>query len=247
VTTNAAFDFLNKYQPKEWNDVHLLQIYLNGCESFGVQTTKKPILSLEDWKGKSIRAQGVNGLMVTALGAAIRDLSLADTFDALSKGVVDGIVSSPETLLGWKFADVCKYVSLTIGLGQATPIFYNAMNKDKWNSLPPDIQKVINETSQEYQSKLVMAFDSAQIEGLQYAKKAGVSIAAVPQDEIKRWMTAITPVIDNYLKSLTTKGYTQQEVNEAWKYFQERVDYWNGQLSQNKINPLMSQAKDFFK
>jgi TRAP-type C4-dicarboxylate transport system substrate-binding protein len=106
----AQYDYLMKYQPKEWNDVQVLTTVGDSANIMGIGTGKAPILKLEDWKGKSIRVNHAD--IVTALGGTVKDVPMAEVFDSISKGVLDGVVGNPEPFKSWKLADVCKYITV---------------------------------------------------------------------------------------------------------------------------------------
>jgi hypothetical protein len=116
-------------------------------------------------------------------------------------------------------------------------MWFNFMNKKKWNSLPPDIQKTISEVGKEYSGKLGLTWDDQAVAGIEYAKSLGNSIYLLPKAEEERWAAAIAPVVDARLKYLTTKGFSRQEVDDAWNYFKGRLVYWNGQQSRNNVTP----------
>ena len=63
----------------------------------------------------------------------------------------------------------------------------------------------------------------------------------VSADEMKRWTPLLAPITDNYLKDLTTKGYTKAQVDDAWAFFKSRVEYWTGQMGAAKVTPLIEQ------
>jgi TRAP-type transport system periplasmic protein len=233
----AQYDFLMKYQPKEWDGVHLLTTVGSGADAMGIGTGKKPILKLEDWKGKSIRTNHAD--ITAALGATIKDVPMAEVFDSISKGVLDGVHGTLEPFKSWRLGDVCKYITVNTAPVQPGILWYNIVNKNKWNSLPPDIQKAITEVSKEYIGKLGLAWDDQGVAGLEYCKSLGDSVYVTPKDEAARWQAATMPVIDARLKNLTAKGFTQKEVEDAWNYFKGRVTYWNGQQAKNKITPLL--------
>jgi TRAP-type C4-dicarboxylate transport system substrate-binding protein len=168
---------------------------------------------------------------------------MAEVFDSISKGVLDGVVGSPEPFKSWKLGDVTKYVTINTAPVQPSILWYNAMNKAKWNSLPPDIQKIFTDVSKEYVGKLGLAWDDQAVAGVEYCKSVGDTIYFLPKDEAARWQAAIMPVIDARLKSLTAKGFPQKEVEEAWSYFKGRVAYWNGQQSKNNVTPLLERLE----
>lgn len=241
----AQYDFLQKYQPKEWNDVHVLTVCSPACDVLGIGTGKKAILKLEDMKGKSFRA--VHADIITALGGTIKDVPMAEVFDSIAKGVVDGEVGSTEPLKSWKLGDVCKYITINTAPVQPAILWYNAMNKTKWNSLPPDIQKIFTDVSKEYVGKLGLTWDDQAVAGVEYSRSVGDSIYVLPKEEAARWTAAIMPVVDARLKNVVAKGFTQKEADEAWTYFKSRVAYWNGQQAKNNITPLLTRLEKVLK
>jgi TRAP-type C4-dicarboxylate transport system substrate-binding protein len=122
-------------------------------------------------------------------------------------------------------------------------VIYNIMNKKKWNSLPPDIQKIITELSYEYNRKFGLTWDEQLVQGIEYSKSVGNKIYVLPKEEAERWTAAIMPVVDARLKSVIAKGFTQSEVEEAWAYFKSRVEYWNGQQAENNVLPVQAQME----
>jgi TRAP-type C4-dicarboxylate transport system substrate-binding protein len=113
------------------------------------------------------------------------------------------------------------------------------MNKNKWNSLQPDLQKTIMEVSREYVGKLGLTWDDQAVAGVEYCKSLGNSVFVLPKDEASRWTTAILPVVDARLKNLANKGFAQKEIEDGWNFFKSRVEYWNGQQGKNNITPLL--------
>jgi TRAP-type transport system periplasmic protein len=243
--SNAYYDFFEKYQLKEWNDVHVLTV----CgPSFGVMlvgTGKSPIRTLEDMKGRSIRTNFAD--YTTALGATVKDVPMTEVYDSISKGVLDGVQTNSEPLKSWKLADVTKYITLFFGPVMPSNVIYNVMNKNKWNSLPSDVQKIITEVSREYSGKLGSTWDEQLVQGLEYAKSVGDTIFVLPKDEATRWSAAIMPLVDKRLKDIVGKGFSQKETDEAWKYFNSRVAYWNGQQASHNVVPVRTQMEALLK
>ena len=235
AVSNAMYDFMMKYQPKEWQDVHLITTVGTGADFMMIGTGKKPIRKLEDWKGMSVRPADAD--IIVALGGTVKDLPMSEVYDAIAKGVVDVVTGSLEPLKAWRQADVCKYITVVGAPVQPSVMWFNFMNKKKWNSLPPDIQNTISEVGKEYSGKLGLTWDDQAVAGIEYARSLGNSIYLLPKAEEERWAEAIAPVIEARLKYLTTKGFSRQEVEEAWNYYKGRLSYWNGQQSANNVTP----------
>jgi TRAP-type C4-dicarboxylate transport system substrate-binding protein len=115
----------------------------------GVVHTKKRVNKLEDLKGMKLRSTGTVAKIVSALGAVPVAMPQTETYEALSKGIVDGLMSPVEVLQGWKFGEVVGNTTLDLGTAYGLG-FFIVMNKEKWNSLPPDIQKIIEKINEEW-------------------------------------------------------------------------------------------------
>jgi TRAP-type C4-dicarboxylate transport system substrate-binding protein len=211
VTTRVADEFYRKFKPKELADTHVL--YLHAHIPGTITTVKKPVRTLEDMKGLKIRSTGLATKIVEALGATPVAMAKGDQYDAMSKGVVDGTVSTPNELLGWKVAEVAKYSTLLLDVGYVTAMFI-VMNNDKWKSLPSDIQKVFTEVSNEWVDYTGKEWNRIEIEGFQHGKKVGHTFIYLTPQEQARWVKAVQPLEDTYVKVMQAKGLPGKEAAE---------------------------------
>jgi TRAP-type C4-dicarboxylate transport system substrate-binding protein len=224
IATQASTDFFNKYKPAEWNDVHVL--YVNTSGPLIIECVNKPVKSLNDLKGLKIRAVGVMSDVITALGGLPVPLQMPDVYDSLRRGVIDGVTVDLSTLKYWKFAEVIKYVTLDWQLGTGYT-FYCVMNKDKWNALSPDIQKIFTAVASETRNKQAALWNAMDIEGVDAFKKAGGKFLTLSPAEAAKWVKAVEPTITAYKKVMVAKGYYREsEVDEWLKYIKARTGYW---------------------
>ena len=176
----------------------------------GLLHTKKPVNKLEDVKGMKIRATGLASKIVTALGGAPVGTTQPETYDALRTGVADGAMSPMEALQGFKWGEVIKYTTLDYPAGYSTGMFI-VMNKAKWSSMPPDVQKVFEQVSAEWIEKQGMLWDQIEQEGKDYTLKRGNKIIALSGEENSRWTAKVRPLLDDYVKSTKAKGLPGDE------------------------------------
>jgi len=222
VATKVANDFYDKFKPAEVEDVHVL--YLHASSPQAIFTTEKPVYKLEDLQGLVIRGTGVAAQLLDALGAEGYGASMSETYELLSKSTVDGSFSGVGVLEGWKQAEVVKYVTSSYGVGSTT-VFFAVMNKDKWDSLPSDIQTVFTEVSKEMPEKHAMAWDYEDYMALEYFLSfEGREFIELSPEETARWVAAVQPVIDGYIAELTAKGLSGMEYHQ---YLLDRVSYWS--------------------
>ncbi len=215
VATCVINKFYNKFKPKELSAVKVLYLHAHGP---GLLHSKKPVYKLEDLKGLKIRSTGFSAKVAKALGALPVAMSQGQTYEALSKGVVDATFSPIEVLKGWRQAEVIKYTIDCKCIGYTTGM-YVVMNKKKWNALPKDIQKIIEEINKEWIVKHGKGWDDADREGRKYTLSLGNKIIELPPEEAARWVKAVQPVIDEYIAEASKKGLPAKEYVKAIKKF----------------------------
>ena len=210
--TKMVNEFYKKFKPKEFDGVKVLFFTMPGQQYF---RTKKPVRKLEDLKGMKIRVAGgsiVN--VVKALGAAPVVLPPADTYDALSKGVVDGALYPWMAVQLLNLYEILDYTTLNYSTSVAAAGFV-VMNKSKWDSFSPDIQKIIDQLSEEYAVKMSTVWDEKDEESIKLATTKKHQIITLSKEEDERWHKQVTPVYDAYVKEKGAKGLPAAEAL-AW-------------------------------
>ncbi|MFA6223234.1 MAG: TRAP transporter substrate-binding protein [Desulfomonilaceae bacterium] len=205
--TRLANAYYKKFNPKELSDVKVLYLHAHGP---GIFHTETPVKVMEELKGMKIRCSGTSAKVVAALGATPVAMPQNETYDALQKGVVDGVVSPIETLKGWKFAEVIK--STTENFGSAYTLgFFVVMNKKKWESLPKETQEIIEKVSQEWIDKTGKAWDEFDKIGKEYTLSKGNKVIPLSKEEDARWAKAVRPVMNGYVEEMKAKGLPGDE------------------------------------
>ncbi|MGQ9647631.1 MAG: TRAP transporter substrate-binding protein [Thermodesulfobacteriota bacterium] len=219
VASKVINEYYKKFKPKEFDEVKIMYLHGHGP---GILHTKKEVKKLEDLKGMKIRCTGMAAKIVGALGATPVAMPMGETYDAISRGVVDGSMAPQEALQGWKWGEVVKYTIENFGSSYSTG-FFVVMNKDKWNALPPDVQKIIEQVNEEYIEKQGKLWDEIDKEGRDYTIARGNKIISLSPDEDRRWEKAVKPLLDEYKKNMKDKGLPGEEVLSF--YFQTMYKY----------------------
>jgi len=222
VGSQVANDFYNEFKPKEWDKVKVL--WMNASNP-SLIICKKPVRKLEDMKGLTIRAPGMVGNTIKALGGTPAPTPMMEVYDAMAKGVIDGVNTPFETLRTFRFAEVVGYTTANWQVGNVYT-FYVAMNKNSYKKLPPDIKEIFDELCGEYKERYALMWNVIDFYGKWFAKKKGVEIIELSDAEAARWKEATAPVIENYVKEMVGKGHPETEVRGWIKYLRDRIDYW---------------------
>jgi TRAP-type C4-dicarboxylate transport system substrate-binding protein len=207
VATRMVNEFYAKFQPKELDETKIMFFI---CHGPGLLHTKKPVRTLEELKGMKIRSTGMSTKIVLALGGTPVAMPMGDAYDALSRGVTEGIVCPYEALYGWKLAEVIKSTTEDYPCAYFSA-FFITMNKDKWNALPPDIQKIIESVNKEYIDKAGKAWDEIDKQGKDFTAKLGNQIIPLSKEEGEKWTKAAKPLLDEYVTTMKAKGLPAEE------------------------------------
>ncbi len=208
TATRMANAYYKKFMPKELDEVKML--YVHGHGPGLVHMTKKSVNKLEDLKGMKIRSTGLASKIVLAFGAAPVGTTMPETYDALRTGVAEGAMAPIQALKGFRWGEVISYTVLNYGSSYSTG-FFIAMNKAKWNALPPDIQKVFDEVSGEWIEKTGALWDSTDIDGIKFITDKGVKMIALSKEEDARWAAAVKPLQNAYVEEMKAKGLPGEE------------------------------------
>jgi TRAP-type C4-dicarboxylate transport system substrate-binding protein len=207
AATKLINAYYRKFQPKEFNDVQVMYFHAHGP---GILHTKKAVEKLEDLKGMKIVCHGLSAKVVGSLGGTPVAMPMPDRYDALQKGVAEGAVHPIEANKGWKMGEVVNFTTLCYGSAYSTG-FFVVMNKDKWKSLPPDVQKIIEEINQEWIEKTGKGWDEIDKEGTDVTLARGNKIIPLSDAENARWAKAVRPILDEYVAKTKEKGLPGEE------------------------------------
>jgi TRAP-type C4-dicarboxylate transport system substrate-binding protein len=228
VANEVVNDFYNEFKPKEWDKVKILWM---SSSTPNVIIAKKPVQTLEDMKGLTLRAPGSVGETIKALGATPAPTPIMETYDAIAKGVIDGVNTPYETLRSFRFAEVAKYVTASWEVGNVYT-FYVAMNKNSYRKIPPDLKGIFDELCGEYKERMALMWNSIDFQGKEFAEKHGVEFTYLSPEQVIKWKAAVQPVIANYVKKMVSKGYPEKTVTGWIKFLHDKIDYWTNKQIQ---------------
>ena len=153
----------------EYKDVKILAQGFNGGTMYQLLTVNKKVMNPADMKGLTIWCEADWNGFVKECGATPVNTPFSEVYSSLQKNMYDGLLIPTETLQSCNFAEICKYcvklnLCYTSGAG-------HLMNLDTWNSLPEDIQKIID--SEEIRTTV----EKANVEGFKASEKGAMEWA----------------------------------------------------------------------
>lgn len=207
VASQVLFDLVEKYKPKEFEKVKVITLFTCPPTNF---MTAKPVKTLKDLKGMELRVAGTSAEVLKRLGGVPVAMPQSETPEAIQKGVVKGIVSSMEILQDFKFGAYTPYATIA-----HLPVvsFAVVMNRAKWDSLPPDVKKVIDDLSREQAVWTGEYVDSHVQEALAWAaKEYKHQVIQLPADDRKQIATLLAPMTEEYIKKANAQGLNGKQI-----------------------------------
>ena len=159
--------------------------------------SKNAVTSLDGLKGLKIRVPQLRIWVDfwTLLGAAPTPLPYSEQYSALSTGIIDAIDSDVFSVVGFKFYEQAKHLTLTGHWFLPKAVRVNAAWLD---GLPQDLQDIVRSTAKEAfaeQRKINRAKASETLEEL---KKLGVEVHELPKDELAKMEEITAKLYDDF-------------------------------------------------
>jgi TRAP-type C4-dicarboxylate transport system substrate-binding protein len=192
ITIGKATAGLRKKALDERNAVEVgMAHYMPGQGVF----TKKPVRTIADLKGVGIRVY--SGVLLSSfklLGARPQLSPWGDAPAALLQGVVDGAITSPSSGIKVGFGDTTKYMT-TMPLSNRVSWI---MNKKVWNSLPAEIQKLLQDEGNASAARMQEKWNAEEAGVAKMVQDAGMTFVP-PSEEFKAAVTKLLrPVWDEW-------------------------------------------------
>jgi tripartite ATP-independent transporter DctP family solute receptor len=189
--------FWSKLAPEaEKKGLKVIAVWENGYRH--ITNSKKPINTPADLQGIKLRVpEGKWRVkMFQTYGANPSPMKFSEVFTALQTGVMDGQENPFTQIYSAKFQEVQKYISLT---GHVyTPAYVTAGAK-KWESLPADVRKILEDTAKETQAFVYEKAAKDDEELLGRIKAAGVAVNTPNKDA---FVKASAPVYEEFAKEV---------------------------------------------
>jgi TRAP-type transport system periplasmic protein len=119
-------------------------------------------------------------------------------------------VAPQESAKGWRWGEVVNASTQDFGAAYSTG-FFVAMNKQKWNSLPPDIQKIFRDVNKEWANKNGVAWDTYDKESRDWMISQGKKIITLSPEENAKFAAAVRPMLNEYVENMKKLGLPGKE------------------------------------
>ncbi|WP_404295849.1 C4-dicarboxylate TRAP transporter substrate-binding protein [Halomonas sp.] len=209
----------------EWDRNNLVFLGASGVDTYHL-FTKTPISTYADLAGMKLSAPGALATWLRGSDAVAVDGSLTSYYTDIQTGVSEGTISISTGILPNKIYEVAPYVT-TVDIGA----LYNggvAMNKDSFNALPPEVQKIIKDVGLEYSktlgNTLMQDYEAAlkSIETQGANQSVPVKVAPLAPGEREKWANTMPNIAADWVETNASRGPAAQIVQTYMEELRKR-------------------------
>jgi TRAP-type C4-dicarboxylate transport system substrate-binding protein len=216
-------DLWREYPPvsKEYADAKVLSRAYGGV--FKLFTVDKPVRVPGDLKGQSVRVN--MPLLITLVnenrGVGIGGMPMSECYVGLEKKIISGIITMDSPLKSFKLAEILQYRT-NIQFGSNLTGWTTAMNWDKWNSLPKDIQRVLEKAGAELSAKQTEGWLKSSDVGLEFGRQQGMKFIEPTPEQHKQWSDTLAKMANRVAAEYDAKGIKATEFMKKINEFKKR-------------------------
>jgi TRAP-type C4-dicarboxylate transport system substrate-binding protein len=192
--TRKLWKHFDRFLAREFKDAKVLMLW--NSDTASIMSKSKPVRTLEDMRGMKIRTpSAAQSAQLEALGAIPIDMPAGQIYTALDRGVVDASMIPMSAAIDFKLIEVARYFTVNAPLGRSP--FLVAMNRSRYEKLPADLKKVIDDTTGlKLSVRGAQTYDTQNKAALEAAKKDR-EVITLSAPERKRWLDAFKPLINS--------------------------------------------------
>lgn len=212
VMGNVLEELYRTYQPfrDEYEKKNNVKLLAGIAGHVGTGNATIPIRTAADFKGKKMRAFGTMNPIATKLGATPVTVPTAQVYEALQKGTVEGDMGQPYAyLVIYKLYEQSNYI-FDYGLG----MYFNyvaVINLDTWKKMPPDIQKIMEQTAADMREPSLKYIQEADVQATTAMQQKGNQFYRFPQAEIDKIKALAMSVREENIAKLESQGIPARE------------------------------------
>jgi TRAP-type C4-dicarboxylate transport system substrate-binding protein len=213
--TQLVQDYAEAFPEQGLEDFVMISRFSSG--TFGLLSVDEPWTNASDLKGKTMRATPNFIPWWQALGASATMIPMSDMYESFKLSVIKGAHTTIGAIEAFKFYEVTEsFTSLTMCGGDQVI----AMSKSLYDSLPADLQKVIDDTSKEMIDVCISYVKTAEQDTIDKVKAANPNFQFVQAEDIKGFSDAALPLLDAKAAELDSNGL---KGTDALKWLQDHA------------------------
>jgi TRAP-type transport system periplasmic protein len=214
ATSGSTRKILNKLwetfpeMPAEFASIKLL--YSIGQTEVYYHTKNKAIRTLDDFKGLQLMAPIGYSDLLAKLGATGSMIPNSELYNSLEKGILDGVPFQAGSLKEMALDEITKYSTNTHLIG--APSSFYVMNLGVWNHLPPDIQKIFEDSIPWANDQLDQVISTSDKKAIEQAKAKGHEFIEFSPSDQTKFYSLLDEIATAKVKELDAQGLAGTQI-----------------------------------
>lgn len=218
LATDLAIQDVYPMVAEDFKDVKVLLLFVHAGNA--IHTVDKAIHSPADLKGLKLRTPSRTGAwVIESWGAEPVGMPLPSLPEALSKKAVDGALIPFEVVPAIKLQEMTKYsIEGADGSRFGTSLFLLAMNKERYEGLPEDLKKIIdNNSGAALAGKAGELWNSFEAPGKKMRSEADGEVIELTAEEKAAFDQLNEQVVNRWIDEATKNGLDGKGLVQAAK------------------------------
>ncbi|HZG73721.1 MAG TPA: TRAP transporter substrate-binding protein DctP [Chondromyces sp.] len=203
----------------EYSDKGIKVLPIPTTEQYVISTKDQKVETAQDLKKLTLRSPSrVHEMFAKKVGINTVSMPSSELFDAVNRGAVSGSFFSVADWTGYGMQDVFNYTLEGINLGHFSSIW--AMSEEKWNSLPDDVKKIMENAAYDLIDDGAQEWMNRSEENRKDVTEKGAVFETVDDIDPKAkellvkgteetWMT--------WIEELENNGHPGKEIAKLWR------------------------------
>ncbi len=191
--------------------------------TYDVATVKKPVRNIEDLKGLKLKtAGGVYDSIAKRYGIVPVSIPATETYEAVQRGVVDGVVFNYPSIRSYHLDDLIKYITNGMRCGGYPGTI--VINEKAWQKLPKDVQEAVMKASRTSVAREGKRWDDLHLEVMKQFKDKGIQVYDLTPEQRLAWRKSLEGIGEEYVAEMEKRGFSKtKKVFEDFKKIAAKV------------------------
>jgi len=200
----------------EFAEINAVPIWAMGFPPYQIISTGPAMRTLADFSGRVIRsAGGTMTLSIEALGAAPAEVTVADLYVSMERGVVDSTISGLQSVKPYNLQEIMRSVSTNGAFGTFTNVF--AINADFWAELPETVQTVMSDCGLAIEQSIAARMDAESGSLAEEFAALGIDVFEFDEAGAAEINGQLAQVLDGWVERLEGRGLPARAVLEHYQ------------------------------
>ncbi|MHB9150883.1 MAG: TRAP transporter substrate-binding protein [Thermoleophilia bacterium] len=203
----------------EFSRYGIRPLWGNTTPPYNVVTRDEQVTRPADLAGMKLKTSGgFYNVIAEAYGISPVTVPSPETYEAIQRGVVEGVLFSYPAVDSYKLTDVVKYITYGANFGSYANVF--TINEKKWQGLPDEVKDAIAVAADDAAVASAQAWDEEEARLLVEFEKGGMEVYRIATEKQGEWAQPAEGLSKVWIESMKEKGLPGAEV---YKVFEEAL------------------------